>query len=121
LTELTVPLEGEAYVQYGPTTRPVRLLDPSALALQELWYAFRRPEQIESQGEWVDWAFALKAQANNRYGLEFVEGWNGSKIAALGVTPLLGTLVASIAWARAGGDLQTVFTVTSYALAVCTG
>jgi len=92
------------------------------LALQELFYRFRSPSTVETSQEWVEWAFALKAQADHRYGLEFVEGWDSTKIAAVGMAPLIGTLVMAITWAElGGGNLQTVFAVASYALAVCTG
>ena len=54
--------------QYSPVSRPVRLLDASTISLQELFYAFEKPHVIETKKDWVNWAFALKSQADHRYG-----------------------------------------------------
>ncbi|KAI9794278.1 MAG: hypothetical protein M1833_000421 [Piccolia ochrophora] len=102
------------------TRRPRRIADDSPLDQHQLMSAFENPSGIRPGTEWVAWVFAMKADPYNKEGLEFVEGWNGRKIAIIGASVLIGTTLMAGLWAGLGGDLQTVFTVASFLLALST-
>jgi hypothetical protein len=83
-------------------------------------FGIRSPKQVDTKRVWTDWVFKLKANPKNRYALEFVEDWNGARIVAIGSGILASIVFSSCLSAGLGGDLQTVFTIAGFALAVCT-
>lgn len=85
-----------------------------------LIFGLQNPKQVNTKRVWIDWVFKLKADPDNRYALEFVEDLDGARITTLGSIILIGVVFAACLWAGLGGDLQTVFTVAGFALAVCT-
>ena len=107
-------------LHYNATSRPTRIEDETYFTKQDLMYAFLHPSRIKTERDWIDWVFLLKSDPDNRYALEFVEDWDGMRIVHIGVTMLVAIVVAAILWWSRGGDLQTVFTVAAFALAVCT-
>jgi hypothetical protein len=107
--------------QYSDMLRPKRVVLADDFDEHHLMFGIRNPKQVDSKRVWIDWVFKLKADPRNRYALEFVEDWDGARIVALGSGILVSIVFASCLWAGLGGDLQTVFTITGFALAVCTG
>jgi hypothetical protein len=107
-------------LHYTSHSRPTRIEDETYFTKQDLMYAYSHPSEIKTQRDWIDWVFVLKSDPVNRYALEFVEDWDGMRIVRIGISILVAVVFASVLWAGLGGDLQTVFTVTSFALAVCT-
>jgi hypothetical protein len=83
--------------------------------LQEMMYAYRNPDRLSSTDDWVQWVFRLRRQ-DRRHALEFVEGWNTTRIAISGTIPWLASSLVGIIWAVTGGDTQTAFTVASFIL-----
>lgn len=82
-------------------------------------YAFKNPEKIKTETEWIDWIFALKApkEPEIKYALEFVGGWQGKKIAVLGMVPWVASCATAIIWSALwGSDIQTAFTVAAFIL-----
>jgi len=100
--------------KFTPTTRPT-LVPLDEFVLQEILYAYRNPSKIDTNQEWIDWVFRLR-QSDHRHALEFVEGWNGTRIAVAGLTPLLLSTVLGIIWSIRTGDVQTAFTVAGFIL-----
>ncbi|KAK8136483.1 hypothetical protein PG984_004423 [Apiospora sp. TS-2023a] len=99
---------------YTPTTRP-SVVPLDSFVLQEMMYAYRNPDKLGSKDAWVQWTFQLR-QKNKRHAIEFVEGWDATRIATAAMIPWLGSCVVGIAWTLAGGDPQTTFTVASFIL-----
>jgi len=100
--------------QYTPTTRPVQVpLDD--LVLQEIVYAYHRPNQISSETQWVKWVFRLR-EADKRHAIEFAEHWNDTRIAVAGAIPWVSSCMVGIIWTSRGGDAQTAFTVAGFIL-----
>ncbi|KAK7953794.1 hypothetical protein PG988_014488 [Apiospora saccharicola] len=99
---------------YTPTTRP-SVVPLDSFVLQEMMYAYRNPDKLGTKDAWVQWAFQLR-QKNRRHAIEFVEGWDATRIATAAMIPWLGSCVVGIAWTLAGGDPQTTFTVASFIL-----
>lgn len=83
--------------------------------LQEILFAYGNPNKIETSTEWIDWVFRLR-QSDRRHALEFVEGWNGTRIAVAGLTPLFFSCLLGIVWSWKTGDVQTAFTVAGFVL-----
>ena len=83
--------------------------------MQEVLYAYRRPSEIDTDHAWVDWMFRLR-QPDRRHALEFVEDWNGTRIAVAGMTPLLFSTLVGIIWSVRSGDVQTAFTAAGFIL-----
>lgn len=83
--------------------------------LQEIFYAYRNPSRIDTDHAWVDWVFQLR-QSDHRHALEFVEDWNGMRIAMAGSMPLIFSTVVGIVWSVKTGDVQTGFTVAGFIL-----
>ena len=79
-------------------------------------FAYANPLKVTSKHDWVEWAFKLK-QKDKRYALEFVEGWEATRIAVLGSVLWMASFLLGIIWSVRGGDIQTVFTVASFVLA----
>ncbi|KAK3304955.1 uncharacterized protein B0T15DRAFT_256265 [Chaetomium strumarium] len=99
---------------FTPTTRPTEVpLDD--FVLQEMMYAYRNPDRLSTTDDWVHWEFRLRRQ-DRRHALEFVEGWNTTRIAISGTIPWLASSLVGIIWAVTGGDTQTAFTVASFIL-----
>lgn len=55
-------------------------------------------------------------QPDQRHALEFVEGWNGPRIAILGTIPLVFSTLVGLIWSIRTGDWQTAFTVAGFIL-----
>ncbi|KAK3900318.1 hypothetical protein C8A05DRAFT_17360 [Staphylotrichum tortipilum] len=106
---------------YTPTTRPT-VVPFDDFVLQEMMYAYRNPDRLSTAApgldhgqEWVCWVFRLR-RSDRRHALEFVEGWNTTRIAVSGSVPWLASSLVGIIWTAAGGDAQTAFTVASFIL-----
>lgn len=54
--------------------------------LQEMFYAYEHPERITSQTDWIEWVFRLRRR-DKRHALDFVEGWNSTRIVFAGMLP----------------------------------
>jgi len=100
--------------QFTPTTRPT-IVPLDNFVLQEVLYAYRNPSKIDTDHAWIDWVFRLR-QPDRRHALEFVEDWNGTRIAMAGSTPLIFSTVVGIVWSVKSGDVQTSFTVAGFIL-----
>ena len=83
--------------------------------LQEVFYAYQNPSKITTEHEWIDWVFRLR-QPDRRHAVEFVEGWNGTRIAVAGSIPLLLSTVVGIVWSVKGGGVQNAFSVAGFIL-----
>lgn len=83
--------------------------------LLELLYAFNNPSEIDGKGEWIEWVFNLRG-SDQRYALEFVEGWNTTRIAIACAIPLVTSTVVGTVWSARTGDVQTAFTVAGFIL-----
>jgi hypothetical protein len=78
-------------------------------------FAYLNPSSIDTDHAWIDWVFRLR-QPDRRHALEFVEGWNGTRIAVAGVTPMVLSTLVGIIWSVMDGDVQTAFTVAGFIL-----
>jgi hypothetical protein len=79
-------------------------------------YAYNHPSKLsDTDHVWIDWVFKLR-QADKRHALEFVEGWNGTRIAIAGTIPLVFSTVVGLAWSIRTGEWQTGFTVAGFIL-----
>jgi hypothetical protein len=84
-----------------------------------MMYAYRNHDKISgASNDWVQWMFRLR-QKDKRHALEFVEGWDTTRIAIAGTVPLLSSCLVGIIWTANGGDAQTAFTVASFILTFC--
>ncbi|KAK5655824.1 hypothetical protein OQA88_5362 [Cercophora sp. LCS_1] len=73
---------------YTPVTRPT-VVPFDDFILQEMMYAYRNPDRVSSaSNDWVQWMFRLRRK-EKRHALEFVEGWNTTRIAISGTVPWL--------------------------------
>lgn len=106
--------------QYSDRLRLKRVVPADDSDERHLMFGIRSPKQVDTKRVWIDWVFKLKANPKNRYALEFVEDWNGARIVAIGSGILASIVFASCLSAGLGSDLQTVFTIAGFALAVCT-
>ncbi len=88
--------------------------------LQELLYAYQNLLKIASEHEWIEWVFRLR-QPERRHALEFVEGWNGTRIAVAGSILLVVSTVIGIAYSVKGGNIQDGFSVASFILTAGSG
>ncbi|KAF2114702.1 hypothetical protein BDV96DRAFT_104443 [Lophiotrema nucula] len=105
-------------LSYTETTRPTHVpLDE--LTMQEVFYAYQHPAYFHGQTHWVEWVFRLR-RTPVRHALEFVEGWNGTRIAVLGLIPCVASTMVGVLWSAMGGDVQTSFTVAGFILTVTT-
>lgn len=93
-------------------------------------YAYRHPNRLgrlsgsskhRSTDDWIRWVFRLRRR-DRRHALEFVEGWNTTRIAVSGTAPWLSSCLLGIVWTvMSGGDAQTAFTVASFLLTSSSG
>jgi hypothetical protein len=83
--------------------------------LSEIIFAYLNPGKIDSNQEWVNWAFKLK-QKDKRYALEIIEDWQVGRVAVIGCVPWVTSFLLGIIWSACGGDVQTAFTVASFVL-----
>ena len=88
--------------------------------MQEVFYAYNHPSEFGTETDWIEWVFRLR-QPDKRHALEFVEGWNGTRIAVLGSLPCVASTLVAVIWCARGGDVQTAFTVAAFILTVATG
>ncbi|KAF4458096.1 hypothetical protein F53441_104 [Fusarium austroafricanum] len=70
---------------YTPTTRP-SVVPFDDFVLQEMMFAYRNPGRLESNDDWIQWVFRLRKK-DKRHAVEFVEGWNTTRIAIAGTIP----------------------------------
>lgn len=88
--------------------------------MQEVLYAYNHPEEFGlDETAWVEWVFRLR-QPDKRHALEFVEGWNGTRIAVVGMIPCIASTLVGVTWSAMGGDVQTAFTVAGFVLTIAT-
>jgi len=107
-------------IQYTPTTRPT-VVPFDDFVLQEMMYAYRNPDRLfHDSDDWIKWVFRLRRK-HKRHALEFVEGWNTTRIAISGTAPWLTSCLVGIIWTAIGGDAQTAFTVASFILTSSSG
>ncbi|KAK4454268.1 hypothetical protein QBC34DRAFT_290524 [Podospora aff. communis PSN243] len=100
---------------YTPTTRPT-VVPFDDFVLQEMMYAYRNPDRLfHASDDWIKWVFRLRRK-EKRHALEFVEGWNTTRIAISGTVPWLASCLFGVIWTARGGDPQTAFTVASFIL-----
>jgi hypothetical protein len=78
-------------------------------------FAYLNPSSVDTDHAWIDWIFRLR-QPDRRHALEFVEGWNGTRIAVAGITPMVFSTLVGIIWSARSGDVQTAFTVAGFIL-----
>ena len=88
--------------------------------MQEVLYAYNHPSDFGSETDWIEWVFRLR-QPDKRHALEFVEGWNGTRIAVVGSIPCILSTLVGVVWGVRGGDAQTAFTVAGFILTTATG
>lgn len=82
---------------------------------QDILFAYRYPEKLHSNGEWIQWIYNLR-QPGRRYALEFIENWSALRI-LIAVSVLLASSIAlGIVWAVVKDDAQTAFTVATFVL-----
>jgi hypothetical protein len=82
--------------------------------LQEIIYAYQNPSKITTEHEWIHWVFRLRQQ-DLRHALEFVEAWNPTGIAVVGLIPLLVSTVLGIVWGVQSG-IQDGFAIAGFIL-----
>ena len=88
------------------------------VALQEIFYAYSNPSKIEDnqfKTPWIEWVYKLR-KPDHRHALEFVENWDGTRIAIAGILPWLFSMIIGVVWSAKGGDVQTAFTVAGFIL-----
>ncbi len=85
-----------------------------------MYYAYKHPDSIKTETAWIDWVFRLRKK-NKRHALEFVEGWNSSRVIIAALLPWLVSCLVGIIWTAMGGDAQTAFTVAGFILTSGTG
>ena len=78
-------------------------------------YAYRNPSRLPDNDDWIKWGFRLRRQ-DRRHAVEFVEGWNTTRIAIAGTIPWLSSCLVRVIWTATGSDAQTAFTVASFIL-----
>ncbi|KAF2183736.1 hypothetical protein K469DRAFT_751445 [Zopfia rhizophila CBS 207.26] len=105
-------------LSYTSTTRPVPVpLDE--FTMQEVLWAYNHPSSFGTETDWIEWVFRLR-QPDKRHALEFVEGWNPTRIAALGALPCVASTLVGVVWSALEGDVQTAFTVAGFMLSIAT-
>ncbi|KAH6892194.1 hypothetical protein B0T10DRAFT_604969 [Thelonectria olida] len=107
-------LKGFRILSYTPTSRPT-VVPFDGFILQEMMYAYRNPGRVSTSTDWIEWVFRLR-RADRRHAVEFVEGWDSTRIGIAGIIPWVSSCLVAIAWTAAGGDPQTTFTVASFIL-----
>ena len=88
--------------------------------MQEVLYAYNHPSEFGTGTDWIEWVFRLR-QPDKRHALEFVEDWNGTRIAIVGTIPCFASTLVGVIWSARGGDIQTAFTVAGFILTTTTG
>lgn len=103
-------------MKYTPTSRP-NVVPFDDFVLQEMMHAYSNPGKLQDldKDDWIRWVFRLRRK-DRRHAVEFVEGWNTTRIAIAGSIPWLSSCIVGIAWASIGGDVQTAFTVAGFIL-----
>jgi hypothetical protein len=71
--------------------------------------------KITTEHEWIDWVFRLKQQ-DLRHSLEFVEAWNPTRIAVVGLILLLVSTVLSVVWSVRGSGIQNGIAIAGFIL-----
>ncbi|KAH0603950.1 uncharacterized protein H6S33_006981 [Morchella sextelata] len=116
-------LRGLKYIGVIEYTQPESpaLLQLDAASRNSILHAFNKPHKISTTNDWVDWIFRIKGLSPNRYGLEFVQGWDGRKIVILAAVPWIGSVITAFLWSALTGDVQTAMAVASYILTASGG
>jgi hypothetical protein len=65
--------------------------------------------------KWIDCVFRLRQQ-DRQHALEFVEGWNGTRIVMASSIPLLLSAVLAIVWSVKGSGIQDGFAIAGFML-----
>jgi hypothetical protein len=89
-------------------------------SMQEVLYVYNHPSESGTGTEWIEWVFCLR-NPNRRHALEFVEGWNWTRIAVVGSIPCIVSMLVGVIWSVRGGDTQMAFTVAGFVLTTATG
>ncbi|KAF2735619.1 hypothetical protein EJ04DRAFT_189418 [Polyplosphaeria fusca] len=106
-------------LEYSETSRPTPV-SMDDYTMQEVLYAYNHPHDFSTETDWIEWVFRLRQPAK-RHALEFVEGWNGTRIAVLGSVPCMASTIVGCVMSVYGWDIQTAFTVATFILTVTTG
>ncbi|XTI84282.1 hypothetical protein V2W45_1366780 [Cenococcum geophilum] len=106
-------------LEYNRISRP-HPIPLDNLILQEILYTYKNASKINTETAWIEWVFRLR-QEDKRHALEFVEGWNLSRVIIVGCLPWLISLIIGITWVAVTKDAQTAFTVASFVLTSVTG
>jgi hypothetical protein len=106
-------------VKYTPSARP-EVVQLNDIVLHEIMYAYLHPNRLSSEHKWIDWVFRLR-KSDRRHALEFVEGWDTTRIAITGSIPWTFSCIVGVVWAVRTGDVQTAFSVASFILTSATG
>ncbi|KAH7119796.1 hypothetical protein B0J11DRAFT_534647 [Dendryphion nanum] len=107
-------LTGLRLLTYSPSRRPT-VVPLDDFVLQEIYYAYKHPKSITTDDDWIQWVFRLRRR-NKRHALEFVEGWNSTRVIIAAAVPWMISCLVGIIWTAIGGDAQTAFTVAGFIL-----
>lgn len=107
-------LRGLKLLAYSPVTRPT-VVPLDDFVLQEMFYAYRHPNSVKTKTSWIEWVFRLRDR-NKRHALEFVEGWNSTRVIIAATVPWLISCLVGVVWTAMGKDAQTAFTVAGFIL-----
>ncbi|KAF2265241.1 hypothetical protein CC78DRAFT_579651 [Lojkania enalia] len=105
-------------LSYTENTRP-KPVPLDEITMQEVLYAYKHAAEFGNETDWIEWIFRLR-RPDERHALEFVEGWNGPRIAVVGTIPCIASMLVGVIWTARGGDAQTAFTVATFILTVTT-
>ena len=98
------------------------IVEFNPLLMQQLYHLIYHPSKVKKDrpGTWINWVFSLK-QPEQRYLLEFVEGWSPLRITIATSLPLFASVVTGIVWSVLAKDVSTAFTIASYILGFGSG
>lgn len=82
---------------------------------QDILFAYRRPEKLQSDDDWIRWIFNLR-QPRRRFALEFVEGWSAPRILIAVAILLVASTAVGLGWVFGTADVQSAFTIASFIL-----
>lgn len=82
---------------------------------QDILFAYRHPEKLQSDGDWIQWILNLR-QPRRRFALEFVEGWSAPRILIAVAILLVASTAVGFGWTFGTADVQSAFTIASFVL-----
>ena len=107
----------ERYPQADHTCVYPRRYGPAAVSPSKnmrLRYFLRHPDQMKGRHE-----FMQVLTARTDLGIEFVEGWQLSRIAVAILLPVLASLVLAVLYSALYGDVSGAFTIAGECLRQC--